>query len=308
VRYERERVEMLLNALGLAHEAPALWADFEERWGEGRLAFEAFDRRFVTFPWQLVAQSFYRTCADNPWMTLRSWFRNFEGTFIWKWYVRYLTAFHQQATGKALFVDRLPEVQKTRPLGMIFPFQHIHGGLILHNGSPASRKPRFVFSALGPGDDGDGNMVPVAMKCCIEPYSAWLAAVASSGWTPETPLAVAPPPPRAVRARAGAWVEPWMMGSCGGVGPDSMVLAWLWRLLTAELPWPYERRFLGRDRGQRCVVATHKEIAGELRPLRERQVRSALASLRTKGLVTTEGTRISLTTKALEASSGQPES
>jgi hypothetical protein len=91
-----------------------------------------------------------------------------------------------------------------------------------------------------------------------------------------------------------------MMQCCGGIGPDSLVLAWLCRVLLTDPPGRYERRFLGRDDGRRCVVATHAQIAQELPPHSDRQIRTALSNLKKLGLITTNQISIHLDAKALE--------
>jgi hypothetical protein len=90
-----------------------------------------------------------------------------------------------------------------------------------------------------------------------------------------------------------------MVAACGGPGPDTLVLAWLCRVLHTDPPGPNERRFLGRCQGKRCVAATHTGIANEL-GISARQVRTALTSLRNLGIVKTRATKIRLVAKAVE--------
>jgi hypothetical protein len=300
VRYERQRVTTLLKELGLADHAPALWQDFEEKWGVRRLTFESFDHVFPTFPWQLVAQSFYWTDSSNHWMTLKSWFARFDKTFIWKWYEKYLEYYRNIATRRAVLVEYIPHEQHGRPLGMIFPLQGIHGGMILHNGTPMTENPVFVINGHGPGEDENGEITCVPMRCYIELYIPWVKAVAKGGWTPDAPLTPSSWPAPEPEERQGAWIDPWMTQCCGGIGPDSLVLAWLCRVFLTDPPGGYERRFLGRDDGRRCVAATHAQIAQELPPHSERQIRTALSNLRKKGLIRTNQTCIQLVLKAVE--------
>lgn len=300
VRYERRRVTMLLKVLGLADQAADLWANYEEVWGERRLTFESFDRLFPTFPWQLVAQSFFWTDPNNPWMTLKSWLTRFKDTFVWKWYWKHLVHYHAIATGRAVLVEPIPELQRGRPLGMIFPLQGIRGGVILHNGKgPITNTPVFVFNAVQPGEDEAGKLIPVSARFCVESYTPWLKAVARTGWTPDTPPSGPTSPTLIPKERQGFWTEPWMMKCCKGNGPACAVLAWLCRILLADPPGGYESRFLGRDQGERCVEATHARIKEQLPPHSERQIRSALCNLRKAKLIITDQTRIRLNTKAL---------
>jgi hypothetical protein len=90
-----------------------------------------------------------------------------------------------------------------------------------------------------------------------------------------------------------------MMRCCGGIGPDSLLLAWLCRVLLTDSPGRYKRRFLGRDDGDRCVVATHAQIAEELPPHSERQIGTALRNLKKLHLIITNQTRIRLVTKVV---------
>jgi hypothetical protein len=271
VRFERQRVQMLAAALGMTGHLPALWDDAQYRSGVPLLQFTSFNRLFPSFPWRLAADVFSGTTAASPLTSVHLWLRHFDRTYVWRAYVKHLDAQRYEAPD-----DR-------RPVGMVFPLA-VSGGLIIHNGVPQGTGAKICGE-----EEHDGTPV----RFWVERYRAWLEGVARSGWTPDEAGGapeVKPAPPQ--ERRPGAWVEPWMIVACHGVGADTMVLAWLCRLLLPETPDPCVRRFVGRWRGRRCVTATHAQVAAALPGLSARQVKEAVASLRRSGLVDTHLTHL----------------
>src|SRR5215212_8107571 len=79
VRFEAQRVRMLLGALGLASHIPDMINRYGQAWGERRLTFETFHEFFPTFPWMLEAQSFYATSPQaNRWAGLGALMTKFK--------------------------------------------------------------------------------------------------------------------------------------------------------------------------------------------------------------------------------------
>src|SRR5690606_15644267 len=133
LRYERQRLKILLAHLGLSDWIPTLIDDHKAKWGEKHLSFYSFDRYFATFPWQLAAQSFYHTTPTNKWMTLKSWLQNFEDTYVFQWYLAQLAHYHRLSRDDVPLSEPVPVYQRRRPFGMIFLLDGIKGGLIIHN-------------------------------------------------------------------------------------------------------------------------------------------------------------------------------
>ena len=268
-----------LKALNLEKALPTFWDDSERHHEEPCFTFDSLRRVFPTFPWRLTATTFFHPSASRR-MWVNEWFHHPLENFVVDKYQELLANYSRDGA----------EEEADRPLGMVFPL-HVRGGLIIHNGPRQNRGPLFGNHYI------IGDQV---FECWIERFDFWIEAVARSGWTPNTPFV--PPQERLITldARPGAWVEPWMMVCCKGVGPDSMVLAWLCRILLSDPTPPYEFDFLDRHEGERCVDATHEQIAAELPPLSSRQVKEALAHLRKRGLVTTDQTRIRLVDDAIK--------
>lgn len=292
-RFEHTRVEMLLRALGLSGRTRELLNYSKMAWSVSRLTFSLFDEMFPSFSWRLVSKSFYRVDGlVDPAYSMRWWFTDFDKTLIWHWY----KIFHRQH----LYYSRtrtsrgtpVPDSRQIRPLGMIFPLGGIKGGLIIHNGPPQTLSPRFVY------DDFQLETEQVDMRCRVEGFGAWSRAIAQSGWTPAgRDQHHLEPRQRKFAMREGAWVKPWMVGALG-IGPDTLVLAWLCRLLRMK-PQLDARRFLRREGGRRCVHITQADLADEL-GLSQRQVRSGLQSLRRHQLVESRGTNIWLNHTEIE--------
>jgi hypothetical protein len=270
IRFERQRVQMLVTALDLAEHLPALWDHGQYMSGVPRLLFSSFGRRFPTFPWRLVAQVFWGTTAASPLTSVHVWLRHFDRTYVWRAYAKHLGAEQRSAPDDG------------RPVGMVFPLA-VRGGLIMHNGTPPGGGAKFC---------GDYEHGGVAGRVWVESYRAWLEGVAKSGWTPDAREIPVAEPPAPHERRRGVWVEPWMIAACHGVGADTMVLAWLCPLLLPDDPGPFGSRFVGRWQGRRCVTATHTQIATALPGLSARQVKEAVATLRRSGLVDTHLTHL----------------
>jgi len=271
IRYERRRVEMLLRCFGLEKHAAQLWNDSEKHWGPPgrRLGFESFHRVFPTFPWELTAKMFYHMSTfDSSLQSMATFFRDFKRTIVWQWYHKLWLNFLNQD-------DR--SSNPMRPLGMIFPMGNVKGGFIIHDGPAQTTGPRLIYDHLY--WDQSGRQV----RCHIEPYLSWLRAVSRSGWTPDVPGESVLALRERVEMPTGVNMEPWMVRALG-IGPDTLVLAWLYQILTFAPPQFDVPPRIGRYEGHRCVIATQAEIAKKL-GLGPRQVRSAFESLRAKGLV-----------------------
>ena len=212
LRFEKECVRRVLRTFGLSEYEKDLVTDFEVGWGKPWLTFESFFREFPTFPIMLTAQSFYRTTATEPLMRLSSLIRGFEGTFVWDRYCRLLAQYRAVCERRRTLADPLPPSLHSLPLGLVFNYDGLPGGLILHNGELLTTGGlRFDAAVQTPGHE------PELIRCWAEPFLDWLAALAARGWSPAqglNPLAAeaapccpaARAPTRSCRGRCGRGV------------------------------------------------------------------------------------------------------
>lgn len=283
-RFERDSVRRVLRTFGLSEHEAGMVAEYKKLWGEAWLTFEGFFRQFQTFPIILEAHSFFRTTAKESFMTLSSWLTRFENTFIWDRYCVLFNRYRAICEGRAL-CDLLPPSLHGLPMGMVFNYDGFPGGLIVHNGEPLTKRLCLRFDCKikllpkGPTE---------SIRCWIEPFCDWLAALAERGWSPKQPkpLAVESALPLPEREKANPLL-PWAVRALGA-GPDSALLSWLFHVLRADPnTHPKAAAFCTHWKGRKCVAASQADIGFVLR-LSEKQVKSAVARLRKEGFVCTE--------------------
>jgi len=283
VRYESERVEMVLKAFHLKKHLFDMIKAYELSFRVKRLTFATFHQFFPTFPCVLDAQSFFNATDKNPWMRLASLFNKFEESFVMERYLLLLDRYRRECDPeRVIYVDG-GRASPGLPLCMIFPCDGIHGGLIMHN-SPESLTcgMKLCFDTR----DNDGR----PCRVWVEKFNDWLEKLASLGWTPESPL-----PRRKFRKKRpirsrGAILRPWMVKICGNIGPAAYILAWLCRMMRPKAT-RYElgnRRLTPDGLG---VTFKQDQLAYGL-GLSADQVKRGLAELRAKGFIKTD--RVSL--------------
>ena len=280
LEFEKVCVRRVLRAFGLSGRERELVDDFDKGWGKRWLTFESFFRAFPTFPIMLTAQSFYRTTAAEPLMRLSSLIYGFAGTFIWD---RYCLLLDQYRTicARPGFADPLPPSLHGLPLGMVFNYDGIKGGLILHNGEPLTGSGLYFNASVQ-----TSGRSPESIRCRVEPFGGWLAALAARGWSPDrplNPLAVEEAPPLPDQERVNPLL-PWAVRALG-MGPAAALLSWLYHATHADpAAHPEATAFCCYRDGRRRVVASHAGIGFVLR-LTEKQVKSAVARLRAERFI-----------------------
>jgi len=211
---------------------------------------------------------------------------NFEDTFIWRRYCEVQNRYWAICNRKGVMPgDPLPPWLHDLPVGMVFNYDGVPGGLILHNGEPLSSglcmrfDSKLQMSMLEPS---------IPIRCWIEPFPHWLVALTKRGWTPKSrpnpiPVESAPQLPGSEKTIP---LRPWAVRALGA-GPAAIILSWLDHVLQADPAInPKATAFSSRHKGNPCVAATHADIMHVLR-LSEKQVRSAIAHLRKDGYVNT---------------------
>lgn len=277
IRFEANRVRDLLRVFGMDDDyALKMINRFDQCWGDRRLTFEGFHEVIGTFPYVMEAQSFFRTIPmlaehsprdANEWTRFGRWMTDFPDTFVAKRYSNLLDRYERFSDPSRFKVATpIPEFQRGLPLAMCFPWQTVKRGLLLHNGTePLSR---IFFSTELPRS---GRHIRVF----VERYSAWLAAVAKTGWTPKSPFReheIDKPNPR-----PGPALIPAVLEVCRHDVRDAWMLLWLLRV-TGPHAGPNEKQYLSRIEGVPCVSATLSEIANAT-GLTTQQVRDAVSSL-----------------------------
>ena len=288
--FERKCVGRVLRAFGLAKHEQGLIEDYQAAKSPPGLSFRAFFAGFPTFPVMLSAQSFFNATARKPWMRLPSFMKGFGDTFIWQRYCALHFRYqHACRVDWGLWPDEaLPPSLHGLPLGMIFPYDGMRSGLILHNGEPLTRGfvPRFEARM-----EGTGQGRPI--RCWVEPFGDWLSALAERGWSPgvrnPVPLESTPDIPEPTREGVIA-VRPWAVRALG-CGPAAYLLSWLLHVIRADPEThPVAASFRVRDDGAIHVAATQAELGCVLR-LTDKQVRSAVTRLRAEGFIETRRCR-----------------
>ena len=114
-------------------------------------------------------------------MTLSSWLTDFENTFIWNQYCRLFDQYRAICERRTV-IDSIPSSLHGLPVGMVFNYDGFPGGLILHNGEPLTKSLCLRFDCK---IKTRLNGPPEPIRCWIEPFCDWLAALAERGWSPE---------------------------------------------------------------------------------------------------------------------------
>lgn len=276
VRFEARRVRMVLKALGLSDRVYDLMDAYEKWWGERRLTFESFHDAFPTFPVMLEAQSFFATSPQNPLARMATLMTRFEKTFLFERYQALLARYRAFCRPGGLPLHKpVPPESWGLPLGMVFPWDGIKGGLILHNGEPRTEGSRFVYEYLD--DAGE------AVRLTIERYPFWLLALARSGWTPEAPPESEQSPRIRSQRQGGAVLRPWLVRACGRDPAAAYLLSWLLRTAGPRAN-PAERPYSRLVDGACYIAASCRQLAEET-GLNEQQARRALDHLKEKGFV-----------------------
>lgn len=269
--FETKCVKRVLTKFGLSdkEESMRLEADDEymrnharpkPRSARPQLTFAVFHKVFPTFPVVLEAHSFYGTTAD-PRFHLTTLMRSFQHSLIYQQYLDLYTRDEAEAGG--------------RPVGMVFPYQGYHHGLIAHNALLDVPGPKVVYPM-------PGGIAPV--RIVIEPFERFLTFLAKGGWRsnedPRNPVPLQKP-----ATLPGFRVEPWMVRHFGKAGGAVLLLAFLMHVLLMEDGDSGE--LVRRTAEGTCVVATHAELE-QATGLVDRQFDRAVSALRKKKFIETE--------------------
>lgn len=254
-RQEHHKVRLLLEALGLQH----LWLDLvdwqESNWCEHRLSFAALKSVVPDLPIHLSYAHLYKL-EDHLSCSFRAMVLHPERSLIYR-------------AWKAVRDDLSDD---GRPIGVIYPYANIPGGLILHNGdfkAPATIVNRqcFVFEVN-------------RKRFTVERFVHVLAAIKDSGWKPGC---------RPERSPRKIPVAPLLRSVHGTT--QKLVMTLFLRILNGEIEehpdWTSRVEIIVRDGGDRWIALTHQEI-GDALGLEVHQVRAALRTLRAMGAVRTQ--------------------
>lgn len=274
LRFERQRVVMLLKAFGLEHHKNEMVSAYQAKWGEGRLTFETFYELWPNFPIMLEAHSFYATSPVNTRARLSRFMTVFRKSFIFKRY-EYLRERYRDFSNPEIRDGhtKVPPEARGLPLGMIFSWDGVKGGLILHNSMPLTIGSKFIHEYF------DEEYRPI--RLVIERFTPWVAALSKSGWSPSSPAPTPRPLARPVTQR-GVVLRPWLVRLCGP--RDAIVLSWLLRV-SGPGASRYEKSYRCLRDEKLCVAVTARGLAWEVGLDDEQQVTRALRDLDGKGFI-----------------------
>jgi hypothetical protein len=248
------------------------------------LTFEAFNAEFPNFPFVMSAQYLYRTASKYTWATIRAWAMEPWETPLGQRFsqiarLHYLAGIPNLVTEVGRRVqgiisqeelpllldskDLLPLSERGLPIAMCFPWDHIAGGLVIHNG-PVPQDGRFCvrLKAL---------LLPklnLQVWPVIQLYRDWLHQEPVRSWTPNSPPPQRVKPSGPVTQRGCPEIPRWLNQLTGG-GNSAQVFASLLRK---------------REHPDDIVELTYEQVADDL-GLDTQQVRRAIQKLCAKKLL-----------------------
>jgi hypothetical protein len=250
---ERRRVALVLKEFGLEHRrSELLEADYCAGSGDRRLSFAAFDTVFPDFPICLEVRQLYRlvhhtTCSQT------AMFRDFRRHIAYQ-------AYHG-------IREVLAERCRGRPLGMLYCWQGIKHGLVLHDGDFPSEGFKQTFV------DGKERLT-------VEPFRLLIRTLVATGWTPKSPSM-----PPALSTELPRCPTPWQLTRLVKDAAELRLLALLLEVLF-HLPAAKRRRYVVRREGERWIAITQKRLAATMK-VSERTVQRSIAELEKNGLIAT---------------------
>lgn len=276
-RFEAQRVQMVLRALNRADLIPEKHSAGLGNWGEKGITFEKFYDFFPFFPITLEAQSLFGTSPNKHWATIKSWLTQFDSTFVFQRFMQVVLNYRHPNSPS--YCPWYVLAHADFPFGMIFPWNGVHGGLILHNAKSPAPLPRFTVNYL----DSEGYRHRLTVEC-FKPWLNVLSRFVSTHSAQDSFRAS----PRSAPARQkavwrGAAVRPWMVQLCGP--RDGYLLSWLRRITGYSTRWQFEHRF--RSSGIGGVLLSYRELAQHT-GLDEQQARRAVASLTKREFIKVE--------------------
>lgn len=257
-RFEEGRVDMVLEAFGLAG---VKWGLLDAHWAETgvrRLTFAGFRRRYPTFP--VVFDAKYGGRIGER-VRVADLFRRPSHLFLSEMYLEAFARRTDEAGG--------------RPVGLVVPFDGVRSGVAIHNGEFGVRGVRLEYPI--PGDVPPHHLT-------AEPFGQLLKTLAGGGWTPEENGLTVPQTALPEPASVPATLAPWMSRRLG-TGPAFALFVWLTGIMdsTSATHRACVRR--GKN-GVRYVAATHDELA-TITGISRDAVKRGLTALKANGLVRT---------------------
>lgn len=195
-----------------------------------------------------------------------------------------------------MLAEPLPVHEHGKPLGMMFPWQGLKGGLICHNGSfdgpvafpievaePPGVPTRVIVEKANPTGRGPGGAAnpPVRMRLVVERTAQWLGRIRRSGW-PQSAAAPSPPP-RPHASSPGVALTPALVQACAQSPREAYILGWLLRVVGPAAS-RQDGRYRVFERGEPLAAVTYERLAAET-GLTVQQARTAVAGLSDLGLI-----------------------
>ena len=252
---EESRVTLMLRVFGLQDWLGPLRDEHRRLTGERGLSLRAFDQLFPGFPICLEARPLYRL-VEHSTCSQAAMFRNFRR------YVPYEQFLKAQ--------DALAESAQGRPIGLLYRWEGLRDGLIIHNGDFPTQGFKQTYTH-GP------------TRVTVEPFARLVRTLAATKWTLESLRA--PNKAIAVADEPLPIPSPWKLFELVRDEAEFQLLALLVEILFV-LPPGRCRRFIVRRGGERWVALTQERMAIQLH-CSVRKVQRAVAAVAKKGLVET---------------------
>ena len=250
---EKSRVELVLRVFGLRNWVGQVIEEHYRLQGERRLSFAAFDRVFPGFPICLEASLLYRL-VEHTTCSQAAMFRDFRR------YVPYQRFLEIE--------ESLTERAKGRPIGLLYRWEGLKPGLILHNGE-------------FPGAGFKQTYTHGPTRVTVEYFGRFVRTLAATNSTVES-LRV-PPDKNLAQDNRPPILRPWELARLVPDRAEFRLLAFLLEILF-DMPPDAARLYIVRRDGERWINITQERLA-ELLGLCVRNIQRAVAALHRKGLI-----------------------
>jgi len=254
-KLEQARVEFILREFGLLDWRGTILDAQKQISGKKRLGFAGFDQIFPGFPICLESQPFYRL-VEHSTCSQTALFRNFR---------RYVPYEKFQDV-----LDSIGERAGARPVGVLYRWQGVKHGLIIHNGD----FPAADFKQVLPW--GKNYLT-------VQHFGRFVRTLAVGQWNLES---LRSPTEETIASREPRKAPtPWGLARLVAGEVELRLLSFLVEILH-HMPPVQSRQYIVRRGGDRWIAVTQAHLA-DLFQISVRTVQRAVAALKRDGLIET---------------------
>lgn len=253
-KLEQARVELILQVFGLNEWRGQVLDAQAQASGRQQLGLAGFDRVFPGFPVCLVAKPLYRL-VEHSTCSQTALFRNYRRYVAYEQFLEIWEDTAEHASG--------------RPIGLLYRWQGVKHGLILHNGNFPSRDFRQVF--------------PWGKKrLTVEHFRRFVRTLAAGKWDLDS---LRSRPDQATVREPCQPPTPWALARLAKDGTELRLLGFLIEVLY-HLPTDQAQQYVVRRDGERWVAVPQERLS-ELLQVSVRTIQRAVASLEREALIET---------------------